>query len=984
MKLGFTFLSKKFARRILMLFVICALIPITGLTILSFNQVTKQLEEQSQKRRHQASKAIGMEIFEHLSFLDLEMKGLAKNIFHSADGLDASYLEPTEKHKTQFRSMAVVTNDGSNIPLFGKIHGLPPKPTHTEIQHLKSGKALISNQNDSADHKTHLFMRIAIDPEHPEHGIFLGEINQQYLWGKIEGYSLPLITELTILDETDHILFSTIPVSSSFPEKLLRTNGISGQFDWETEGTSFSANYWSVFLKAGFLVPKWTVVLSESRDTVFAPMADFKRYFILIVLLSVGIVTLISITQIRRSLVPLESLQEGTQQIADRNFDSRVTVTSGDEFENLAESFNTMAEQLGKQFKALSAIFELDRAVLSTLDTEQIIDTVLTHMTEVFECDCIGVVLLDPERENEGGMSIGGIGAEEGKTVEAIEFTLEDVEKHHDNPKAFLTGIDEPIPRFLTHLERKGMKSFLVMPLFFKKRLAGNITLGYLKPHSYNEEEYIQVRQFADQVGVALSNSGMVKELETINKQFMQEIKERIKSEEAVQHMAYHDDLTGLPNRVLLIDRLGQNLAEAERYEKLGAVLFLDLDNFKIVNDTMGHAEGDALLKAVVRRLSKHVRDSDTLARHGGDEFTIIIHDLKKLEYITKIIDGIFSEFDEPFSLKGQEFFITISMGISVYPNDGNNAETLLKNADTAMYKAKDDGKNSYQLFDIAMNERTMKRVILESKLRKAIEKDELLLHYQPQIDMKSGETVGFEALLRWNSKELGLVPPGKFISLAEDTGLIVPFGKWVLHTACRQTRAWQDAGLKPTVMAVNVSNRQFKEKDFIDTVKNILADTNVDPHYLELEVTESCIMEDVKHNLEILHELKAFGVKLSIDDFGTGYSSFEYLKNMPVNVLKIDISFIREITKNSDNAAIVKAIIQVAHTLKLEVVAEGVETKEQLNLLHTLHCDKIQGYLVSKPLPQSAEIERFMKEAWHLPDDQLHDESQNQPSIDL
>lgn len=984
MKFGFTFLNKKFARRILMLFVICALIPIAGLAFISFNQVTHQLKEQSQKRLHQASKAIGMEIFEHLSFLDLEMKGLAKNIFHSADGTNGSYIEPTEKHKAQFKNMTIVTTNGSKIALMGKIHNFPPKPTNTEIQHLMSGKALLSKQNDSAGHKTHLFMRIAIDPSHPEQGTLLGEIDRQYLWAKIEGYSLPLMTELTILDETDGILFSTIPVSPSFPKQLLSTGGISGQFDWETEGTSFSANYWSVFLKAGFLVPKWTVVLSESRDNVFAPMTNFKRYFILIVLLSVGIVTLISITQIRRSLAPLESLQEGTQQIADRNFDSRVTVTSGDEFENLAESFNTMAEQLGKQFKALSAIFELDRAVLSSLDTEKIIDTVLINMTEVFECDCIGVTLLDPDRETKGGMSIGGIHAEKGKTVEAIEFTLEDVQKHHDNPKAFLTGINEPMPRFLEHLERKGMKSFLVMPLFFKKKLAGNISLGYLEPHSYNEEEFIQVRQFADQVGVALSNSAMVKELESINKQFIQEIKERIKSEEAVQHMAYHDDLTGLPNRVLLIDRLSQNLAEVQRYKKLGAVLFLDLDNFKVVNDTMGHAEGDALLKAVVRRLSQHVRYSDTLARHGGDEFTIIIHDLKKLEYITTIIDGIFSEFEKPFSLKGQEFFVTISMGISVYPNDGNNAETLLKNADTAMYKAKAEGKNSYQLFDLTMNEKTVKRVMLENKLRKAIEKDELLLHYQPQIDIKSGETVGFESLLRWNSKELGLIPPGKFIPLAEDTGLIVPFGKWVLHTACRQTRAWQDAGLKPTTMAVNVSNRQFKEKNFAGIVKNILADTNVDPQYLELEVTESCIMENVKYNIEILHELKAFGVKLSIDDFGTGYSSFEYLKNMPVNVLKIDLSFIRDITKDPDDAAIVKAIIQVAHTLKLEVVAEGVETKEQLNLLQSLHCDKIQGYLVSKPLPQSAEIERFLKEAWHLPDDQLHKENHDQPNIVL
>lgn len=459
------------------------------------------------------------------------------------------------------------------------------------------------------------------------------------------------------------------------------------------------------------------------------------------------------------------------------------------------------------------------------------------------------------------------------------------------------------------------------------------------------------------------------------------EVSERKKSEDIARHMASHDQLTGLPNRVLLNDRLEHMLAEGERYQRLGAVIFLDLDNFKNINDTLGHAEGDELLKAVAKRLKKRMRGSDTLARHGGDEFILIIQDLKKVEHITRVMDGIFSEFSEPFNLKGQKFFVSTSIGVSFYPNDGKDADTLLKNADIAMYKAKGDGKNTYQLFDSAMNEKALERVILESKLRNAIESEDFILHYQPQIDINSGETVGLEALVRWEEKEIGLIPPGQFIPLAEDTGLIVPIGEWVLHTACLQNRLWQDKGLNPVNMAVNVSLRQFKQSDFVDNVKRVIADTNLNPKYLELELTESSIMEDVKSNIELLHELKSLGLKLSIDDFGTGYSSFEYLKQLPVDILKIDLSFIRDITENADDAAIVEAIIKVAHALKLEVIAEGVETIDQLRLLDQLQCDKMQGYLVSKPVAPSEEFERFLAKNWRFIVDETYNKGHDQPT---
>ena len=444
------------------------------------------------------------------------------------------------------------------------------------------------------------------------------------------------------------------------------------------------------------------------------------------------------------------------------------------------------------------------------------------------------------------------------------------------------------------------------------------------------------------------------------------DITERKQAEEKIEHMAYHDQLTGLPNRILLTDRINQVLARGRRQSNLAVILFLDLDRFKFINDSLGHDAGDKLLKAVAERLKKSTRKSDTLARHGGDEFTILIQDLSKIEYITNLIERVFTAFEAPFNLEGRKFFITISMGVSIYPNDGEDAEALLKNADIAMYRAKEEGKNSYQLFTNAMHENTTARLNLEYKLRKAIEKEEFVLHYQPQVDITTGEVIGMEALLRWQDPKEGLIPPGNFIPLAEDTGLIVPIGEWVLRTACIQNKMWQERGFKPVTMSVNVSMRQFKQKDFVDIVKVTLKETNLNPQYLELELTETILMDDVESVIKKLHELKALGIRLSIDDFGTGYSSLEYLKRMPIDMLKIAQEFVKDINVDLNDVAIAKATIQMAQSMGLEVIAEGVETIEHQRILTDLHCNKTQGYLFSKPVPPE-EFERLLidKKSW-------------------
>lgn len=451
------------------------------------------------------------------------------------------------------------------------------------------------------------------------------------------------------------------------------------------------------------------------------------------------------------------------------------------------------------------------------------------------------------------------------------------------------------------------------------------------------------------------------KKVEERTRELEKEMEVRKRSEEAVRHMAYHDPLTGLPNRLVLMDRVNQVLARGRWHGRIAAIVYLDLDRFKVINDTLGHQAGDTLLKAVADRLARCVRTGDTVVRQGGDEFIMLLQDIHRIDDITMVIKKVFSVFDSSFTVAGRELAVTASIGISVYPDDGEDAETLFKNADIAMYKAKEEGRNKYKFFTPAMNSLFLKRLDIERRLLRAIEKEEFLLYYQPEVDISTGEVAGVEALLRWLDPELGLLPPGDFIPVAEDTGLIIQIGEWALRAACIQSKAWQDRGLKPVVVAVNLSMRQFKQNDFLGSLVRILEETGLDPAWLELELTESIIMDDPESVIGTLKNLKAMGVRLTIDDFGTGYSSLEYLKRMPINKLKIAQSFIKSITVDPDDVAIASTVISIGHSMKMEVIAEGVETVEQLLLLRTLRCDKVQGFLVSRPAP-AGEVERLLE----------------------
>jgi diguanylate cyclase (GGDEF)-like protein/PAS domain S-box-containing protein len=416
-------------------------------------------------------------------------------------------------------------------------------------------------------------------------------------------------------------------------------------------------------------------------------------------------------------------------------------------------------------------------------------------------------------------------------------------------------------------------------------------------------------------------------------------------------HSAEHDVVTNLPNRLLLNDRITQSIALAHRQGRPIAVIVLDLDHFKYINDSLGHAIGDALLQSISKRLLTGVRASDTVSRQGGDEFVILLSEIAFPEDAARSARKLLLSLTAPHSIGGQDLRIDASIGISVYPEDGEDAETLIKNADMAMYHAKERGRNNFQFFKPEMNLKAVERQSLEGSLRCALERQEFLLHYQPKVNLITGEITGVEALIRWQRTDRRLVPPSEFVPIAEDCGLIVQIGRWVLRETCRQAREWQEADLPFKRVSINVSAAEFRDKDFVEGVRTILLETGLEAQYLDLELTERVLMEDVESTGEVLRELKTMGVHLAVDDFGTGYSSLSYLQQFPIDVLKIDQSFVHRITSDSRDSAIVSSIIDMGRNLKQRVIAEGIETQEQLAFLQAQHCAEGQGYLFSKPL---------------------------------
>lgn len=493
-------------------------------------------------------------------------------------------------------------------------------------------------------------------------------------------------------------------------------------------------------------------------------------------------------------------------------------------------------------------------------------------------------------------------------------------------------------------------------PEFFKALYDALMMHGHWQGEIWNRRKNGEVFPQWQGVSVVRDEDGNITQYVSISS----DITARKASEERINFLSHYDTLTGLPNRTLLQDRVHQAMMVADLYGSKVSLMSLDLDRFKLINDSLGHQMGDRLLIEVVNRLKSIVRSADTISRQGGDEFVIVLQDDSGLTAASKVAQKIQERMSTMFEIDGHEIRVTSSIGIAVYPDDAGDLETLLKRCDIAMYHAKESGRATYRFFTPELNIDTSERMVMESELARAVDRQEFVLHYQPQIDLASGRVIGAEALVRWMHPEKGLVSPARFIPVAEETGLIVPLGDWVLCEACRQARAWQDAGHAPMLVSVNLSGVQFRRPGLVARVAEVLAQFGLAAEILELELTESILVQDAQEVLQTLRELKALGVKLAIDDFGTGYSSLSYLKRFDVDKLKIDQSFVRDLCTNPEDAAIVQAVIQLGLGLNLAIIAEGAETAEQVQMLRDKGCQQVQGYFFSRPLP-AAEFENFM-----------------------
>ena len=833
-------------------------------------------------------------------------------------------------------------DDATRVPILGGLGELP-RLTDGNRADLGEGLPLLASEHrEGKPTRTYLARRVKSSRPTPSRGILIGEINADYLWATSDQSLIAAGTILMVKDDSGHVLVNSVAGT----ESAFQTLGLDVRPDADSlagvDRVPYVSSTWPILLDEVFAAPTWNLVLAHSHAEVMGPVVRFTDTLLIVVLVSLALVLVLSVHRIRKSLVPLRELQEGTRRIAGRDFGSRVSIRSRDEFEELGASFNAMAIQLDRQFQALETAAEIDRAVLSATSASEIVATLLARLRDVHPCGAVSVTRMAPD----GAKSLPSLVhnfTDDSRMHVRVDLRSDDVQDLLDGPDStvFLAADDAGLPPYVVPLVELGFDLFLVLPLRFQSQLVGVIALAGQSSEPADPDARMQVRRLADQAAVALANARMLEQVRTL---------------------AYYDSLTGLPNRLSHKERLANALDEARRGGGLLAAFFIDLDHFSRINDTLGHEAGDHLLQEVASRLRSSCRDREDqvalanealdpqVARLGGDEFTVIMPGLEDPEDAGKLARRILSSLAHPFRIGGHEIFVNASIGIAVYPFDGKDIETLLMHADTAMYKAKEQGGNSYQAYSRSMNATALQRLTLENSLRRALEREEFEVHYQPIMDGRSGVPIAAEALVRWRHPELGLLLPSEFIALAEENGLIVPLGEWVMRTACAQNLLWQRAGLPPIRVAVNLSSRQLT-RTVTDSVGRILRETGLDSRYLGLELTETVLVNHQKEGTDTLHALRAMGLHLSVDDFGTGYSSFSYLKHFPLDSLKIDRAFIREITTDPDDAAISTAIIALGHALGLTVTAEGVETEGHVKLLREQGCDDLQGYYFSRPV---------------------------------
>jgi len=913
----------RFGRRLFALFVLCSLLPAVALGVLSFGTVTRQLRRASLERLQHATKLVGTAIAERLQFLAQDLRRVAPRTTPCTAGEASAACDGSLDYGVS--ALAWISPAGSSVAITGVLS--PPILSAEDRARVDSGVNVALDAFVENRPVTYLVRALG-------GGILVARVDPTFLWGPPD--QGPLVPSM--LFHVTNAQARVISERSGTRTAPVHT-GASGSFDWDINGVTHFAAFTPLPGTREVAAPPWTIVISEERAAVLAPMDDFRRSFPIALVLAFGAAVFLSLSQLRRNLAPLDALYAGTTRVAEGQFDQPVVVTSRDEFAEVAASFNAMSERIRRQFAALATAAEIDRTVLSSVDTRWIVRTVLERMRDICPCDEVGVTLLDPTGGDEVTTWVSDPEALSRMTASSGQLSWTDRGRLAEGPDAL--EIDAAAaPPWLAALTLRGSRSLVTLPLRYQSRLLGAITLGSHAGQPWTPEDLSQAEHVAGQIALALTNARMV---------------------EQIRLLAFHDTLTGLPNRVSFRRRLDEELDRSRRDGSQVAVCLLDLDHFNRFNEALGHRFGDRLVQEVAQRLKICARSAvpaAEVARLGGDEFTVLVPGVTGPDMASDLAAAILESFAAPMHLDGNELVVSASVGIAIHPADGIDSENLLKHADVAMYQAKLKGRNRYEQYADSMSASGARRLTLESHLRKALETGQFTMNYQPIAELATGRVTSAEALIRWNHPEWGLVPPAEFIPVCEESGLIGAVGDWTLHTVCEQQKAWEREGLRLVPVAINLSGQQLHGDAIVASVGRVLTDTGLDPRLLIIELTESVLMQSEGGAAAVLQSLAALGIGLAIDDFGTGYSSLSYLKHFPVHTLKIDRSFIRDVTADADNAAITTAIIAMGGALDLKVVAEGVETEEQVEFLRRAGCDRVQGYFLGHPVAADVFVE--------------------------
>jgi diguanylate cyclase (GGDEF)-like protein len=909
---------KSVKRRILLLFLLCGLLPVAATIVVSYQRVSTELLTQRASVLRGAASNLAAILVDRLT--------VAERLARAAAAVGGRSLATRRDATQRFFRAAVEFDAGRPRVLFGRPARLPSAVQLADVDRpLVPGASTVLLVGDPGSGRT-VWMALSESAAANAGRVLAFELDPGLLWSARD--VLPYLTEACVLDASGRPLECALPPPPSAIHDFraspaeARHDGLS----WSAHGTRYVSGVRELFLRGRFGAESWLVVVTQPAQYALGPIRTLAAVLIPVVLLGLLVASLLGLVYVRRTMQPLNELTQAAGRIAVRDFDVRVTAAQDDEFGLLARSFNAMSARLGRQFKALKAQSEIDAVILSSVELDSVVSIALHRVAELAHAEHYYLLLADPAAAAEFRLYVSD-GAD-GVDARQVDLTRDDVARLRTAMRGKrITRQDLPPSSALNAVPGQTLFT-LAFPL--GTEIGGALILGYDTDRGPDDEEVALLWELGDRVAVALATARRDQEL---------------------HRRAYFDSLTGLPNRALAMEELAFAVAAAERQRHRLAVLFVDLDDFSAVNDSLGHAAGDAVLTQTAARLRACVRKSDVVARLSSDEFAVVLTELRETADAALVAGNMIEALSAPFSLPQGSANIAASVGVAIYPVDATNAEELLKHADLALYRAKRGSAGTVSFFEPSMNEEVRRRLEMDRELRTALEQDQMQLYYQPQLDLKTGRIVGCEALIRWIHPERGLVSPTQFIGFAEASGLIEQIGQWVLKAACAQFVAWHSEGLRIEYVSVNVSARQFQNAGLSGVVAEALQAFGVPPRALHLEVTESAVLEDraaVRHNLSTLTSL---GTPLELDDFGIGYSSLAHLKNLPVAAVKLDRTFIESVHQSASSQAVVRAAIDMAHALGKTVVAEGVEHGEELALLVQMGCDVVQGYYISAPV---------------------------------